>query len=207
MFTIAIIEDNLDYASLLAEFIQESNGFYVDNIYCSVEDAFPALSLHTVDMAIVDIELKGRNGIWLMQQLLSSGSRTKFLVLSGHHDDETIMNALNAGASGYLLKTESPARVLEALYELSKAGAPMSSTVSSKLLNCFLKLQKKATGIFPLSSREHQIMQQLSRGLLYKEIGVQLGIEKETVKKHLSRIYAKLNVQNKIEAMNKFFGN
>jgi DNA-binding NarL/FixJ family response regulator len=208
MTNIAIIQDNASFALGLAEHFSRTNGFRITLICDSAETALKSLRAFPVDVAIIDIGLKGDSGIWLMEQIQAENIQTKCLVLSNHHDDEHVFDAFNAGASGYLLKTASLINLIEALHDLLKGGIPMSPSVSYKLVQYFRQLHRKSKKTDPsLSTREVQIMYQISRGLLYKEIAATLGIERETVKKHLSRIYSKLHVQNKIEAINKFYGN
>ena len=126
-----------------------------------------------------------------------------------YEEDEKIFQALTAGASGYILKKTAPARMLEAIRELYQGGAPMSSQIARKVVAAF---QNKSAGsrdtqyIESLSNREKEILEQLSKGKMYKEIASELYISSETVRKHVYHIYEKLHVTNRIEAVNKFFG-
>jgi DNA-binding NarL/FixJ family response regulator len=206
MLSLAIIEDNTDFAFVLANYLDAVNDFHVAAVYHFANEALKGLKQKPVDIAIVDVELHGASGIELIRKMAMAGSSTKYMMLTMHTDDQTVFDALNAGANGYLLKDSSPKKIIEAICELAKGEAPMSSLIAGKLLKYFSnKSKKEITDNSMLSFREKEIMRQLSRGLLYKEIAVLLGIQKDTVKKHLSKIYAKLNVQNKIEAINKFF--
>ena len=126
-----------------------------------------------------------------------------------YEEDEKIFQALTAGASGYILKKTAPARMLEAIRELYQGGAPMSSQIARKVVAAF---QNKSAGsrdsqyIESLTNREKEILVELSKGKMYKEIGSELFISPETVKKHVFHIYEKLHVTNRVEAVNKFFG-
>ncbi|HLK29020.1 MAG TPA: response regulator transcription factor [Puia sp.] len=206
MLSISIAEDNVDYALLLAEHFQRSGRFDVKAIYHCACDAVKDLKLHPVDILVVDVDLNGSSGICLMDELKNAQCRTRFLVLTGHHDDAIFFDAIDAGAHGYLLKDASMERIEEAVIDLARGGSPISPAMSFKLVNSFRQMRRKANEMNMLSSREKEVMQQISKGLLYKEIANTLGIERETVKKHLSKIYSKLNVQNKVEALNRYFG-
>ena len=126
-----------------------------------------------------------------------------------YEDDEKIFEALSAGASGYILKKTEPQKLLESIKELHEGGAPMSSQIARKVVATF---QNKNTTTGPvnslgvLSKREKEILEKLSKGLLYKEIADELFISAQTVRKHVYHIYEKLHVGNRIEAVNKYFG-
>ena len=131
-------------------------------------------------------------------------SQTQFLVCSIHDDDDTIFEALKCGASGYILKDPvTAAEIIKAVRDLYNGGSPMSPYIARKVISTFQQpLIHDAHSL--LSHREKEVLEHLSKGLLYKEIAQQLGVGTETVKKHLKNIYQKLHVQNKIEALNKF---
>jgi len=116
---------------------------------------------------------------------------------------------LKAGASGYLLKNTGLLQIVEALRELHEGGSPMSANIARKLVNNFQDRMHEeiAADITLLSMRENEILHLLSQGLLYKEIAEQLGISTSTVRQHIHRIYEKLHVQNRTEALNKAFKN
>jgi DNA-binding NarL/FixJ family response regulator len=126
-----------------------------------------------------------------------------------YDEDEKIFEALSAGASGYILKKTSPAKLLEGIKELIEGGAPMSSQIASKVVAAFQNKSITASvgsSLDVLSKRENEILEMLSTGLLYKEISDKLTISSETVRKHVYHIYEKLHVSNRIEAVNKYFG-
>ncbi len=206
MLTIAIIEDNIEFAYVLANYLKEQKDFCITGVYHYVDDALKGIRNIHPDIVIVDIELHGLSGIELIKRMKLFGGDIKYLVLTMHDDEATAMNALQAGANGYMLKDAHPEKITEALHELANGGSPVSSFIFNKLIKHFLLQPKKESYCHLLSFREKEILQQVSRGLLHKEIAILLGIQRETVKKHLSKIYGKLKVQNKIEAINKFFG-
>jgi DNA-binding NarL/FixJ family response regulator len=137
-----------------------------------------------------------------------------FMMCTVYEEDDKIFEALSAGANGYILKKTAPGKLLEAIKELKEGGAPMSSLIARKVVAAFQNkpaaVATTAEGsddlIDALSNREKEILKFLSKGMLYKEIGVQLGISHETVRKHVYHIYEKLHVNSRIEAVNKYYG-
>ena len=205
MLSIAIIDSNVEFAYVLAGYLRQVKKFHVPSVYQLTHEARRRFKKTCVDIVIIDLELKENNGIEFIKRMKDEFAETKWLVLSGRYDDNTVFDALDAGVDGYLLKDTNPEKISDALIELSKGGAPMSAAISCKLLKYFSTRRKQETKCKLLSIREKQVLQQVSRGLVYKEIGAALGIHRETVKKHVANICSKLNVQNKMEAINVFF--
>jgi NarL family two-component system response regulator LiaR len=206
VISVAIIKGCKELATILADFLNRTEEFYVAGLYYTCDAASKGLLEKPVDIAIIDIQLDNCQGIELIAKLSSRTLNTKYLVFTIQNDDETIFNALRAGADGYILKDTSFEKINEALHELMRGGAPMSTFVASKVLKYFHPRKNTFNISSLLSDREKEILHFASRGLLYKEIAQQLGIRRETVKKHLSKIYGKLQVQNKVEALNKVYG-
>jgi DNA-binding NarL/FixJ family response regulator len=204
MITIAIIEDNEQFRQGLEAIISTQNDFGLTASFDSAEKAWPALLQNPPDIVISDISLPGMKGTALIVQLKDKMPQTQFMVCSIHDDNDTIFEALKCGASGYMLKDPVTAdEIIKAIRDLYNGGSPMSPFIARKVITTFQKpLINDETSL--LSSREKEVLELLSKGLLYKEIGENLGITHETVKKHLKNIYQKLHVQNKIEAVNKF---
>ena len=199
--TISIIEDSREYQHALATLIIESKIFQLDRVFYSAEEALPYIDKLT-GIVIVDIKLPGMNGAKLVSHITESNKNVLCIICSMYDDDEFIFSALKNGALGYLLKDSSGNQIMEALEELEKGGSPMSPYIARRVIaNLQEKKEKKISEI--LSEREMEVLQQLSEGLMYKEIGEKLFISYETVKQHIKHIYQKLHVQNKIEALNK----
>ena len=199
--TISIIEDSREYQHALATLIIESKIFQLDRVFYSAEEALPYIDKLT-GIVIVDIKLPGMNGAKLVSHITESNKNVLCIICSIYDDDEFIFSALKNGALGYLLKDSSGDQIMEALEELEKGGSPMSPYIARRVIaNLQEKKEKKISEI--LSEREMEVLQQLSEGLMYKEIGEKLFISYETVKQHIKHIYQKLHVQNKIEALNK----
>jgi len=141
------------------------------------------------------------NGPNLIKQITGTNKTVQCIICSMFDDDEFIFSALKNGALGYLLKDSTGDQIIEALDELGNGGSPMSPYIARKVIASFQQpKEKKAVDI--LSTREHEVLQKLAEGLIYKEIGEKLFISHETVKQHIKHIYQKLHVQNKVEALN-----
>jgi DNA-binding NarL/FixJ family response regulator len=159
----------------------------------------------------MDINLgRGETGIDCVRELKPLMPSTNFMMCTVYEEDEKIFEALNAGASGYILKKTAPGKLLEAIRELYQGGAPMSSQIARKVVAAFQNNTTiPGTGgndLATLSNREKEILELLSRGLMYKEIAAALFISQETVRKHVYHVYEKLHVSNRVEAVNKFYG-
>ena len=137
-----------------------------------------------------------------MAQITATNSNVQCIICSMFDDDEFIFSALKNGAVGYLLKDSTGDQIIAALDGVLTGGSPMSPFIARREIASFQQApQKKVTDI--LSDREHEVLQHLAQGLIYKEIGERLFISHETVKQHIKHIYQKLHVQNKVEALNK----
>jgi DNA-binding NarL/FixJ family response regulator len=208
--TLAIIEDLDEVRDGLKNFLALSTEFLVLDCFKTAEDALAAWPACRPNIFIVDINLPGINGIEFVRRVASGGGATQFMMFTVYENDEKVFEALKAGASGYLLKNTGLIHIIEALKELYHGGSPMSSTIARKLVRSFQDHGKEvAQETAPmcwdaiLTLRENEILQLLARGLLYKEISDQLHISTSTVRQHIHRIYDKLHVQNRTEAINK----
>jgi DNA-binding NarL/FixJ family response regulator len=167
----------------------------------NAEDAAARLPDIQPDIAIVDINLRGMDGIDCIREVKRKCNTIQFMMFTVYETDEKIFEALNAGASGYLLKKSGFDVLANALKELYAGGSPMSAHIARKLVNVFHRPKNE---LEVLSTRENEILHLLSEGLLYKEIADKLSITAGTVSQHAHNIYEKLHVQNKTEAINKF---
>jgi len=146
------------------------------------------------------------NGIECIRLVKDRSRGTQFMMFIVYENDEKVFEALKAGASGYLLKNTGLLQMVEALKELHTGGSPMSANIARKLVSLFREKEKDLPEAEVLTKREFELLSLLSKGLLYKEISVQLNITMNTVKQHIHNIYEKLHVQNRTEALNKVFG-
>jgi DNA-binding NarL/FixJ family response regulator len=146
------------------------------------------------------------NGIDCIRELKDKTPVTQFMMFTVYENDEKVFEALKAGASGYLLKNTGLMHMSEALKELFNGGSPMSANIARKLVSVFREKEKNTAQLEMLSPRENETLKLLAKGLLYKEIADQLAISTSTVRQHIHKIYEKLHVQNRTEAINKAFG-
>jgi DNA-binding NarL/FixJ family response regulator len=205
--SIAIVEDLDAVRNGLKEFISLSTDFIVVGAYKSGEEALANLPAVAPDIVIMDINLPGMSGIECIRQVKGKSPQTQFMMFTVYENDEKVFEALKAGASGYLLKNTGLLQIAESVKELHEGGSPMSANIARKLVNLFRDKSKDASPIDVLTNRENEILQLLAKGLLYKEIAEQLQITSGTVRQHIHKIYEKLHVQNRTEAINKAFGN
>lgn len=204
---IAILEDLKEVVEELKEIFNQQNDMDCTQAYVNAEDAMHFLPANPADILIVDIGLPRASGIDAINFLADRCPGMQYCMFTVYEDDDKIFNSLQAGAKGYILKGSSEEKILEAVRELYQGGSPMSPSIARRVLDVFQKM--KVTPVIvslPLTHREQEILQQLSKGLLYKEIGDLLGITTGTVKQHIHKIYDKLQVSNKTEAINKYKG-
>jgi len=206
--SVCIVDDNSDLRNALEEIVEMSEGYRCVGTIGTAEEAISQIPILRPDVVLMDINLGGtQSGIDCVKALKQQIPATNFMMCTVYEEDEKIFEALSAGASGYILKKTAPARLLESIRELYQGDAPMSSQIARKVVAAFQK--KERTGhdeLDELSNREKEILEQLSKGLMYKEIAAELFISPETVRKHVYHIYEKLHVTNRIEAVNKYFG-
>ena len=205
--TLAIVEDLDEVREGLKNFLALGHDFKVLGTYKSGEEAAEAIPLLQPDIVIMDINLPGMSGIECVRIIRKLNIPTQFMMFTVYENDEKVFEALKAGASGYLLKNTSLIQIIEALKELYQGGSPMSANIARKLVRNFQEQTKHETpaDITPLSNRENETLHLLSQGVLYKEIADKLGISTSTVRQHIHRIYEKLHVQNRTEAINKAY--
>ena len=207
---VCIVDDNRDLRNALEEIISMSEGFNCVGTIGTAHDAMIQIPVLKPDVVLMDINLGSEEtGIDCVRVLKQKMPATNFMMCTVYEENDKIFQALSAGASGYILKKTAPARMLEAVRELYQGGAPMSSQIARKVVAAFQNkpVQSDDTDdLDSLSQREKEILEQLSKGLMYKEIGTALFISPETVRKHVYHIYEKLHVSNRIEAVNKYFG-
>ena len=205
---VAIVEDNNDIRHALENIIEMSEGYELACSCNSGEDALVKLPIFLPEIILMDINLGGINGIEVVRELKASHPEMLFMMCTIYEEDEKIFEALNAGASGYIIKKMAPAKLLDAIKELHGGGAPMSSQIARKVVSAFQSKPTTVSGDMAelLSKRELEILEMLSTGLVYKEIAEKLFISSETVRKHVYSVYDKLHVHNRVEAINKFFG-
>jgi DNA-binding NarL/FixJ family response regulator len=206
LIRIALVEDDPQIRNGLRLLIENSCTCTCVAAFGSAEEALPALQTLEVDIVLMDIQLPGRSGIDCIRDLKRHRPTLQTMMLTVFEDHDRIFQSLSAGASGYLLKQTPPARLLEAISELHRGGAPMSMQIARRVVEVFQQAPAPADPIANLSPREKEIVAQLAKGFLYKEIASQLNISIETVRTHIHKIYEKLHVRSRTEAVMKVYG-
>ena len=201
--SIAIIEDLEEIREGLKSYIESDKELEVVSAVASAEEAVIMLPKLHPDIAIMDINLPDMNGIRCIRTIKDECPSTQFMMFTIYENDDKIFQALQAGASGYLLKNTEPSQILEAIKELHHGGSPMSPNIARKLVNLFREKKDTTVSSALLGKRENDVLELLSRGLLYKEIADHLSLAVGTVRQHIHNIYEKLHVHNRTEALNK----
>jgi DNA-binding NarL/FixJ family response regulator len=204
--SINIVEDLVEVREGLRQFISLNSEFNVTGSFRTAEEAILEIPRLKPNIVIMDINLPGINGIECIRQVREKTPETQFMMFTVYENDEKVFEALKAGASGYMLKNTGLVQLIVALKELHEGGSPMSSNIARKLVSVFHQQEKTRSQVETLSPRENEVLVLLSDGLLYKEIADQLSISIATVRQHIHKIYDKLHVENRTEALNKAFG-
>jgi len=205
MIHVVIIEDIKEIREGLQMLIDSSDGFTCRKTFANAEQAIEELPSLYPDVALMDIHLPGINGIEAVRRLKNLSPDTQFIMSTIYEDDENIFESLKAGASGYLLKKTAPSKILDAISEVHHGGSPMSSQIARRVIASFQHKNSIDETNF-LTPREKEILKELSKGLRYKEIADEMKISIETVRSHARKIYEKLQVQSRTEALNKVYG-
>jgi DNA-binding NarL/FixJ family response regulator len=202
--TVAIVEDNAEICEGLEHVLAKSPGFTCLCACRNAETALRKIPLCNPDVVIMDIQLPGTSGIDCTAQLKRLLPATQILMFTVYDDSEQIFRALEAGASGYLLKRSSEAVLLNALREVKSGGAPMTGDIARRVVESFRKPAPAANKTADLTPREDEVIKLLAVGLAAKEIASRLAISVDTVNVHLKHIYEKLHVRSRIEAVIKY---
>jgi DNA-binding NarL/FixJ family response regulator len=204
--SVAIVEDNPAIRQNLSSYIDGAQGFRCSSVCASAEEALRVLPKSPPDVVLMDIQLPRMNGIACTASLKALMPRLPVMMLTVYEDAEAIFNALKAGASAYLLKRTDPAKVLEAVAELHRGGAPMTSEIARKVIESFHREKPQEHAADKLTAREQEVLDYLSKGFVTKEIADKLGISTATVRYHFKHIYDKLHVHTRTEAVIKYLG-
>ena len=204
---VAIVEDLEEIRDALQSFINMDSDLNLAGAFSNAEEALVMLPSLQPDLVVMDINLPGMSGIECIRKIKPECPSTQFMMFTVYEDDEKVFEALKAGASGYILKKHGSQKIIEALKELYHGGSPMSADIARKVVSVFHSHTNQTDLSYHLTKREIDILHWLAKGLLYKEISQQLTISTNTVKQHIHNIYEKLHVQNRTEALNKYFGN
>jgi DNA-binding NarL/FixJ family response regulator len=205
---VVIVEDLEEVMEGLTAFIQKDDSLQLIASFRTAEAALLELPILKPDIVIMDINLPGMTGIELVRTIKKTEPAIQFMMFTVYENNDQVFDALKAGASGYLLKKTPPLQIIESVKELYQGGSPMSAVIARKLVTVFLSQNSvhASPEAAVLTSRETEVLNLVAKGLLYKEIADQLGISFHTVRQHIGKIYEKLHVQNKTEAINKVYG-
>jgi DNA-binding NarL/FixJ family response regulator len=206
--TLRIVEDDERIREMLRAVFIATPGMHVVDAVGSVEEALALPADASADVVLMDVNLPGLDGIQGVRELSQTWENSQFLMYTVNDTDDKVFEALKAGANGYLLKNSSPDQIVQAIREVHAGGSPMSMSVARRVVRHFRPngaVQRGELGV-SLSDREFHVLELLAQGLLYKEIAARMDITEGTVKQHIHRIYGKMHVSNRTEAVNRFFG-
>ncbi|HXA45425.1 MAG TPA: response regulator transcription factor [Candidatus Angelobacter sp.] len=204
MNTVAIVEDNPVIRKTFRQWINAAPGFQCVAACANAEEALAEIPGLKPDVVLMDVHLPGESGIVCTARLKEALPSVQVIIVTVYRNHELIIQALQAGACGYLLKRSSPDELLKAISEVLSGGAPMTGEIARMLVEAF---QKKPASSAPgdgLTQREAEILALLSEGLSNKEIADRGKISYDTVRAHLRHIYEKLHVRGRTEAVKKF---
>jgi DNA-binding NarL/FixJ family response regulator len=201
MITVSIVDDEKELRESIKAFIDGSPGFRCVSAYHSAETALKHLTEDRPDVVLMDIHLTGMSGIECAERLKTMMPEIQVMMLTVYEDTDQIFKALAAGASGYMLKRSTPAKLLEAIKELNEGGSPMSSSIARKVVASFQNSGQGRDEKMNLSPREQMVLESMAKGLTYKQAADQFGISIGTIRTYVRRIYEKLHVQSRTEAV------
>ena len=204
MISISLVEDDNDLRGNIAEFLHSTGEFLCVSGYSSGKEAVKKLPTDRPQIVLMDIDLGQMSGIECVHELKPLMPECQFLMLTVFADTEKIFNALAAGASGYLLKHQPPAKLLEALQEVLAGGAPMSAPIARKVVASFQSQPPLQGKPYNLSPREIEVLEGLAKGRLYKQMADEMDIGIDTIRTYVRRIYEKLHVKSRTEAVAKY---
>lgn len=204
IITVSIVDDEADLREHIADYLAAAGNIRCKSAYASGEEALEHLPQDKPDVILMDINLGNMDGIECVRRLTALMPQAQVLMLTVFEDTDQIFRALSAGASGYLLKRMPPKKLLEAIEEVCTGGSPMSAPIARKVVKSFKTTPARGDESADLSPREHSVLDGLAEGLAYKQIADQLEVSIHTVRNYIRRIYEKLHVRSRTEAVAKF---
>ena len=195
----AIVEDDDRFRKSLARWIEGTGALHCSGSYATAEQAMEMIPGGQSEVVVMDINLPAMSGIECVRRLKVQKPALQIIMLTAYEDSDLIFKALQAGATGYLLKRSSPDEILQSIVDVSGGGAPMSSNIARKVVQSF-QTKSAAEAEANLTKREEEILGYVTRGFANKEIADALSISVETIRVHLKSIYDKLHVRSRTEA-------
>ena len=203
---ISLVEDSEKLRRGLAALLADAPDLHCLSAYTSAEEALERLPVELPDIVLMDIRLPGMSGIECVAHLAALLPATRFLMLTAYEDSDDIFQSLAAGAHGYLLKSTAPEQLLEAIREVAAGGSPISGSVARKIVDFFRAKPSTLGALTPLAPRERDVLKLLADGCPYKEIATTMQVSLGTVRTYIGRIYEKLHVHNRTDAVRKYLG-
>jgi len=204
MITIAIIEDNAQYRKAISFIIQMNNQYRLVHTLENCHNMISSFAETKPDVVLMDIDMPGMNGIEAVWEIKKIFPEIKILMLTVFEDEEKIFGAIRAGANGYLLKKDTPQKIMGAIEAVQNGESPMNGMIASKVLDFFQQNKTALIDESLLTERESQILRLLMKGNSYKEIATEIFISVETLNSHVKNIYRKLNVHSRSELAAKY---
>ena len=201
---VALVEDNKKLRQQLETLIASAPGFGCAGTFPDAESALTGLPALAPDVVLMDIQLPKMSGVDCVARLIALLPAVKIVMLTAYDDSDHIFQALQNGASGYLLKRTPPAELLRSIADVQNGGAPMNSHIARLVVQSFHRRGPSPRHTENLTPREEEVLRLVSQGFINKEIADQLGVGLETVRQHLKNCYAKLHVRSRTEAAMKF---
>jgi len=203
--TVAIVEDNAELRDSIARYMAGAPGFECLGAYPTAEEALEGIPRQVPQVVLMDINLPRMSGIECVAKLKVLLPKLQIVMLTVYEDTDQVFQALAAGACGYLVKRASPDELLEAIHEVCRGGAPMSSHIARKVVQSFQAPGRSSQEVEKLSQREQEVLALLAKGHAYKQIADKMGVSLDTVRTYIRRIYDKLHVCSRVEAVVKYF--
>ena len=201
---VSMVEDDDSVRNILKSWLSPAEGFDFVSEFCRADECLAQLPGEHPDVVLVDIKLPGISGVECVRRLKPRMERTQFVMHTVYEDSNHIFKALQAGATGYLLKQSAHDELLAALKYVHAGGSPMSSYIARLVTQCFPTPTGQSDSEGELSPRERTVLEMMVRGFLYKEIAHSMGISIRTVDTYIRRIYEKLHVRSRAQAVAKF---
>ena len=205
MIKLMLYEDNPQLREGLTMLLNGTDGFEVVAAFKNCNSVEDEVQAYEPDVILMDIDMPGTNGIEGLKRLRKVNTSAKVLMLTVFDDNKNVFEAIRSGANGYLLKKTPPARLIEYISEAHSGGAPMTSSIATQVLKMFSEANAQQGEDYNLSEREKQVLQLLVNGYSYKMIAAEMFIAIDTVRSHIKKIYEKLHVNSKSEAVAKAF--
>lgn len=201
---VCIVEDDAGLRESISHFIGDTAGFACAGAYATAEEGLVEIPRVKPDVVLMDINLPGMNGIQCVRRLKELCPALQIMMLTVYEKSDRIFEALAAGACGYLLKSTPPEKLLEAIEELQRGGSPMSSHIARMVVQAFQPVSRAAPLIEQLAPREQEVLDLLSKGCAYKQIADAMDLSMGTVRTYIRRIYEKLHVNCRTDAVVKY---